>query len=135
MWLCSPWKIDSNPLSSARTETSVIDGVVSLRAVTIPMCMFGNIRDLDAVRHAPALDGGLRARPPADQPRVFRRRRGHRPHRLARGEPGRRAVADLASLTHGHEEHRPDLPAGNRTDVDIDVIRGWWSLRSLRKSR
>jgi hypothetical protein len=36
---------------------------------------------------------------------------------------------------HGHEEHRPDLLAGNGTDVDIDVIRGWWSLRSLRKSR
>jgi hypothetical protein len=32
-------------------------------------------------------------------------------------------------------EHRPDLLAGNGTDADIDVIRGWWSLRSLRKSR
>jgi hypothetical protein len=48
---------------------------------------------------------------------------------------GATRCADLASLRHGHEEHRPDLPAGNSTDVDIDVIRGWWSLRSLRKSR
>ena len=51
------------------------------------------------------------------------------------GRAGATRCADLASLTHGHKEHRPELLAGNGTDVDIDVIRGWWSLRSLRKSR
>ncbi|MFD3405243.1 phosphotransferase family protein [Kribbella sp. NPDC058693] len=42
---------------------------------------------------------------------------------------------DLATLTLGHEEVLPDLLAGYGTDVDVDVIRGWWSLRSLRASR
>jgi aminoglycoside phosphotransferase (APT) family kinase protein len=40
-------------------------------------------------------------------------------------------LADLATLTLGHEEHLGDLAAGYGTDVDLDVIRGWWSLRSL----
>jgi aminoglycoside phosphotransferase (APT) family kinase protein len=45
------------------------------------------------------------------------------------------ALFDLASLTLGHEECLPDLLAGYGTDVDLDVIRGWWSLRSLGASR
>jgi Ser/Thr protein kinase RdoA (MazF antagonist) len=45
----------------------------------------------------------------------------------ARGD----AVYDLASLTLGHEEHLGDVVAGYGTDVDLDVIRAWWSLRSL----
>jgi Ser/Thr protein kinase RdoA (MazF antagonist) len=38
---------------------------------------------------------------------------------------------DLASLTLGHEGHLGDVVAGYGTDVDLDVIRAWWSLRSL----
>jgi aminoglycoside phosphotransferase (APT) family kinase protein len=45
----------------------------------------------------------------------------------ARGD----ALYDLASLTLGHEEHLADVVAGYGADVDLDVIRGWWSLRSL----
>jgi len=45
------------------------------------------------------------------------------------------ALYDLASLTLGHEEHLADVVAGYGTDVDLDVIRAWWSLRSLRASR
>ena len=41
------------------------------------------------------------------------------------------ALYDLASLTLGHEEHLGDVLAGYGTDVDLDVIRAWWSLRSL----
>jgi len=41
------------------------------------------------------------------------------------------ALYDLATLTLGHEEHLGDLVAGYGTDVDLDVIRGWWSIRSL----
>ena len=41
------------------------------------------------------------------------------------------ALFDLASLTIGHEEHLADVVAGYGTDVDLDVIRAWWSLRSL----
>ena len=42
------------------------------------------------------------------------------------------ALYDLAILTLGHEEHLGDVVAGYGTDVDLDVIRAWWSLRSLR---
>ena len=45
----------------------------------------------------------------------------------ARGD----ALHDLATLTLGHEEHLGDVVAGYGTDVDLDVIRAWWSLRSL----
>ena len=45
----------------------------------------------------------------------------------ARGD----AHSDLACLTLGHEERLGDLLAGYGTDVDLDVIRAWWSLRSL----
>ena len=38
---------------------------------------------------------------------------------------------DLAILTLGHEEHLGDVIAGYGADVDLDVIRAWWSLRSL----
>ncbi|MFF7140476.1 phosphotransferase family protein [Streptomyces nodosus] len=41
------------------------------------------------------------------------------------------ALYDLAILTLGHEEHLDDVIAGYGTDVDLEVIRGWWSLRSL----
>jgi aminoglycoside phosphotransferase (APT) family kinase protein len=41
------------------------------------------------------------------------------------------ALFDLATLTLAHEEHLGDVVAGYGTDVDLDVIRGWWSLRSL----
>ncbi len=42
---------------------------------------------------------------------------------------------DLAILTLGHQEHLGDVVAGYGTDVDLDVIRGWWSLRSLLSIR
>jgi aminoglycoside phosphotransferase len=45
----------------------------------------------------------------------------------ARGD----AMYDLAVLTLGHEEHLDDVVAGYGSDVDLDVIRGWWSWRSL----
>jgi aminoglycoside phosphotransferase (APT) family kinase protein len=45
------------------------------------------------------------------------------------------ALYDLASLTLGHEEHLADVVAGYGADVDLDVIRGWWSWRSLRVIR
>jgi aminoglycoside phosphotransferase (APT) family kinase protein len=45
------------------------------------------------------------------------------------------ALYDLATLTLGHEEHLGDVVAGYGTNVDLDVIRGWWSLRSLRAAR
>ena len=42
---------------------------------------------------------------------------------------------DLASLTLGHPEHLDDVLSGYGGDVDLDVIRGWWSLRSLTAIR
>jgi aminoglycoside phosphotransferase len=41
------------------------------------------------------------------------------------------ALYDLASLTLGHQDRLVDVVAGYGTGVDLDVIRGWWSLRSL----
>ncbi|BBJ47289.1 aminoglycoside phosphotransferase [Streptomyces antimycoticus] len=41
------------------------------------------------------------------------------------------ALYDLATFTLGHEEHLGDVVAGYGADVDLDVIRAWWSLRSL----
>ncbi len=42
------------------------------------------------------------------------------------------ALFDLATFTLGHEEHVGDVIAGYGTaGVDLDVIRAWWSLRSL----
>jgi aminoglycoside phosphotransferase (APT) family kinase protein len=45
------------------------------------------------------------------------------------------AASDLAILTLGHEEHLGDVVAGYGTDVDLDLIRAWWSLRSLQAVR
>jgi hypothetical protein len=45
------------------------------------------------------------------------------------------ALFDPARLTLGHEEHLADVIAGYGTDVDLDVIRAWWSLRSLQAVR
>jgi len=41
------------------------------------------------------------------------------------------ALHDLATFTLGHEEHLDDVLTGYGKDVDLDVIRAWWSLRSL----
>ncbi|MEV4490024.1 phosphotransferase [Micromonospora coxensis] len=41
------------------------------------------------------------------------------------------ALYDLATFTLGHEDHLVDVIAGYGTDIDLDVIRAWWSLRSL----
>ncbi|MFC7304176.1 phosphotransferase family protein [Streptomyces monticola] len=41
------------------------------------------------------------------------------------------ALYDLATLTLGHQEHLGDVVAGYGTGIDLDVIRAWWSLRSL----
>ncbi|AGL13581.1 phosphotransferase family protein [Actinoplanes sp. N902-109] len=45
------------------------------------------------------------------------------------------AMSDLAILTLGHEERLDDLLAGYGPDADRDMIRAWWSLRSLVASR
>ncbi len=45
------------------------------------------------------------------------------------------ALYDLATLTLGHREHLGDVVAGYGTEVDVDVIRAWWSLRSLTAIR
>jgi aminoglycoside phosphotransferase len=45
------------------------------------------------------------------------------------------ALFDLAILTLGHEEHLGDVVAGYGADVDLDVTRAWWSLRSLVAAR
>ena len=45
------------------------------------------------------------------------------------------ALYDLAILTLGHGEHLGDVVAGYGTDVDFDVIRAWWSWRSLVAAR
>ena len=41
---------------------------------------------------------------------------------------------DLATLTLGHAECLDDLLVGYGTDVDVEVIRAWWSVRSLQAS-
>jgi aminoglycoside phosphotransferase len=38
---------------------------------------------------------------------------------------------DLATVTLGHEERLGDVVAGYGSNLDLDVIRGLWSLRSL----
>ncbi|WP_042447576.1 aminoglycoside phosphotransferase family protein [Streptacidiphilus jiangxiensis] len=47
------------------------------------------------------------------------------------------ALFDLAVLTLGYEERLADVAAGygSDADVDMDVIRAWWSLRSLTAVR
>ena len=39
------------------------------------------------------------------------------------------------SGTLGHQQHLGDVIAGYGTGVDLDVIRAWWSLRSLQAAR
>lgn len=50
------------------------------------------------------------------------------------GRPGD-AHFDLAILTLGHEERLDEVVAGYGGRVDLDVIRGWWSWRSLTAAR
>ncbi len=38
---------------------------------------------------------------------------------------------DLATLSLAHEEHLDDLIAGYGGGVDLDMVRAWWSFRSL----
>ena len=45
------------------------------------------------------------------------------------------ALFDLAILTLGHPEHLGDVVRGYGTDVDLDVIRGWWAFRCLEAIR
>ncbi len=45
------------------------------------------------------------------------------------------ALFDIATLTLGHQEHVGDVVAGYGSDVDRDLIRAWWSLRSLTNVR
>ncbi|MFD2472702.1 phosphotransferase family protein [Amycolatopsis silviterrae] len=45
------------------------------------------------------------------------------------------ALFDLAALTLAHQEHLADVVAGYGGDVDLDRLRAWWSLRSLRVVR
>jgi aminoglycoside phosphotransferase len=45
------------------------------------------------------------------------------------------ALFDLAILTLGHPEHLGDVVSGYGTDLDFDVIRAWWSWRSLVAAR
>ena len=45
------------------------------------------------------------------------------------------AMYDLATLTLAHEEHLDDVIAGYGGDVEMDVIRAYWSLRSLMSTR
>jgi aminoglycoside phosphotransferase (APT) family kinase protein len=42
---------------------------------------------------------------------------------------------DLAVLTIGHQEHLGDVIAGYGSDIDRDVVRAWWSWRSLVAAR
>ncbi|WP_327000951.1 aminoglycoside phosphotransferase family protein [Dactylosporangium sp. NBC_01737] len=41
------------------------------------------------------------------------------------------ALYDLATLTLGHEKHLGDVVAGYGGDVDVGMVRAWWSMRSL----
>lgn len=45
------------------------------------------------------------------------------------------AMYDLATLTIGHPERLGDVVSGYGAGVDREVIRAWWSLRSLRGVR
>ncbi|MDQ1456713.1 MAG: hypothetical protein QOH28_2333, partial [Actinomycetota bacterium] len=45
------------------------------------------------------------------------------------------AMYDLATLTLAHEEHLDDVVAGYGGDIEIEVIRAYWSLRSLMEIR
>jgi aminoglycoside phosphotransferase len=45
------------------------------------------------------------------------------------------ALFDLATLTLGHPEHLGDVLAGYGTEVDLSLIRAWWSMRCLSNVR
>ena len=45
------------------------------------------------------------------------------------------AMYDLATLTLAHEERLDDVIAGYGGDVEVDVVRAYWSLRSLMAIR
>lgn len=45
------------------------------------------------------------------------------------------ALYDLATLTLAHQEHLDDVIAGYGADIDRDLIRAWWSFRSLTAIR
>ena len=45
------------------------------------------------------------------------------------------ALHDLAILTLGHRQQLSDLVAGYGREVDLDVVRAWWSLRCLTAIR
>ncbi|MGI5132042.1 phosphotransferase family protein [Pseudonocardia sp. CA-107938] len=45
------------------------------------------------------------------------------------------ALWDLATLTLGHPEHLDDLLAGYSAPVDRELVRAWWTVRSLRGLR
>jgi len=45
----------------------------------------------------------------------------------SQGDP----LYDLATVTLAHAEHLDDVLTGYGTDVDLDIIRAWWSYRSL----
>jgi aminoglycoside phosphotransferase (APT) family kinase protein len=45
------------------------------------------------------------------------------------------ALFDLATLTLGHPERLGDVIAGYGTDVDLELVRAWWSLRCLSNVR
>ena len=45
------------------------------------------------------------------------------------------AMYDLAILTLGHQQHLADVVAGYSASVDLDVVRGYWSMRSLLSIR
>lgn len=42
---------------------------------------------------------------------------------------------DLAVLTLGHEDRLADVVSGYGGEVDVDVVTGWWSARSLLAAR
>lgn len=45
------------------------------------------------------------------------------------------ALFDLAILTLGHETHLDDVLAGYGSGADVEIIRAWWSVRSLAAIR
>ena len=45
------------------------------------------------------------------------------------------AMYDLATLTLAHEEHLDDVVAGYGGDIELEVVRAYWSLRSLMEIR
>ncbi|WP_076260698.1 phosphotransferase family protein [Intrasporangium flavum] len=102
----------------------------------------GDVVPADVVRRNRQIaEGALRERPP-----VFMHGDLHVAHVLVDGdevtgvldwsEAGQGdPMFDLASLTLGHREHLDDVVAGYGTGVDLDAVRGWWSLRSLTAIR